>query len=141
MDKYTIPVTETDCLLWIGAISKSGYGKMQVRKKTCRSHRVAYEMFVGAIPDGMFVLHKCDVRLCVNPNHLFLGTTDDNMADMVAKRRSVYGQKNPHHKLTEEQVRAIRIDHRHGKVIAAAYGVNNRCVSQIKLRQSWGWLP
>jgi hypothetical protein len=105
----------------------------------------------GPIPDGLFVCHSCDNRPCCNPAHLWLGTTDDNMADMVAKGRSASGdrswshqhpetqrgEQNGHSILTEDQVRAIRADTRSQAAIGADYGIAQAHVSRIKLRQNW----
>lgn len=84
--KY-IPVTESGCWIWIANIIKTGYGVIGVKGKMRLAHRTAWELYVDPIPEGIFVLHKCDVRSCVNPNHLFLGTHQDNMADMMKKRK------------------------------------------------------
>jgi hypothetical protein len=75
------------CWLWNGSCSKDGYGVMGVGRSQKRAHRMAYECFVGEIPDGMLVCHTCDVPKCVNPDHLFLGNRTDNMKDCATKRR------------------------------------------------------
>jgi hypothetical protein len=75
-----------DCWLYTG-ILKKGYGRMGYRGRMVAAHRVAYEILKGPIPVGLYVCHKCDVRNCFNPDHLFLGTHQDNMADMVSKGR------------------------------------------------------
>ena len=75
------------CWLWTGATASYGYGKMMLDGETVRAHRAAYLLLVGPIPDGLYVLHRCDVRRCVNPAHLFLGTPSDNTKDMLAKGR------------------------------------------------------
>lgn len=84
----------TSCWIWTGPRFKSGYGRASQGSKKRRAHRVAYEIFVGTIPDGMHVLHKCDNPPCVNPEHLFLGTHIDNMRDMEAKGRARWIQDN-----------------------------------------------
>jgi len=78
---------ETGC--WLLPIEKKnkGYAKMRINGINKRSHRVSYETFVGPIPEGLLVLHHCDVRHCVNPEHLFLGTAKDNYEDMIRKNR------------------------------------------------------
>lgn len=77
----------TSCWLWIGSKTGSGYGKLKRKGKFYTAHRVSWEVYNGPIPKGMLVLHTCDVRNCVNPKHLFLGTHQDNMDDMVRKGR------------------------------------------------------
>jgi len=68
-------------------VRPSGYGTLKFHQKSIKAHRAVYAEFVGPIPEGLLVLHKCDVRKCVNPDHLFVGTNDDNMKDMAAKKR------------------------------------------------------
>jgi hypothetical protein len=80
-------VSKGECLEWTGAMSPDGYGVIKVRQKQWRAHRLAYTESVGPIPQGMLVCHTCDNILCCNPKHLFLGTPQDNMIDMVCKKR------------------------------------------------------
>lgn len=79
------------CWLWTGAKSEKGYGNIFKKRGNGRTavmvHRVSYEIHFGEIPEGLFVLHRCDVPACVNPSHLFLGTAQDNVDDMIAKGR------------------------------------------------------
>ncbi len=92
-----------DCLVWTLS-TVSGYGRFQFDGRRYHAHRVMWEAQNGPIPDEMLVLHRCDDRRCVNPNHLFLGTHADNMADMAAKGRSTRGRK-----LTAEHRRKVAI--------------------------------
>ncbi|MBA3727566.1 MAG: HNH endonuclease [Armatimonadetes bacterium] len=127
-----------DCWEWTRSLSKTGYGKMG----STPAHRIAWKVTFGDIPDCLHVLHKCDNRACVNPAHLFLGTHQDNMRDMMAKGRQTrtIGEKNPRAKLTVDQVLAIRADVRMGTVIAKEYRVTPTTVCQIKKRKSWSHL-
>jgi len=96
------------CWLWKGALQRDGYAHFRRDGKTISSHRYAYEKLVGPIPEGMDLLHSCDVRHCVNPAHLRPGTHQENMAECRAKGRATQGERNRQNKLTEEQVREIR---------------------------------
>lgn len=87
------PPNANGCILWTGLVGSDGYGKHSVNRRTVRAHRYGWELAFGPIPDGMLVCHRCDVPLCQNPEHWFLGTPKDNMADKVGKGRHV---GNPH---------------------------------------------
>lgn len=130
------------CWLWTGVVGNGGYGRMRWNGKLIETHRASYMLHDGEIPTGMYVLHSCDNRLCVNPSHLRLGTHADNMRDMVLRNRCRYqsGQSNPNAKLTEEIVRAIKADQRVQSAISAAYGVSRSHVSYIKTGKLWGHL-
>jgi hypothetical protein len=122
------------CWLWLATVGGDwGYGNIRKGRKGRHlpAHRVSWELHRGPIPDGMCVLHRCDVPSCVNPDHLYLGTNKDNTRDMNMKGR------NGRTKLTIEQIRAIRADKRMGTVIARDYGISPPAVSKIRLRQSW----
>jgi hypothetical protein len=99
------------CWLWQGALMPNGYGRMSFRMHNDYSHRHFFRFFIGEI-GNMHVLHRCDVRRCVNPDHLFLGTHIDNMRDMNSKGRRVAcgfpGEHNPRAKLTDDQVDELR---------------------------------
>lgn len=105
--KY-IPEPNSGCWLWDGCITSAGYGRMRVGGRPSLAHRASYEMHVGPIPPGMLVCHKCDVPGCVNPQHLFLGTQRDNMADMKSKGRASTGERHPRAKLTDFEVATLR---------------------------------
>jgi hypothetical protein len=94
-ERFERLITKTaSCWIWGGVRGTNGYGTIKKKSKAIRAHRASYELFVGPIPDGMHVLHKCDNPLCVNPEHLFVGTHIDNMRDMEKKGRAKWIQEN-----------------------------------------------
>ena len=133
------------CWLWRGSIASSGYGQMRVgRRGPCISvHRWAYEYFKGPVPDGLLVLHTCDVKHCCNPGHLYAGTQAQNTADAVARGRRAKKYKfgSRVRKLTDDDVRTIRVDERPVHVVAAAYGVAEVTVFNVRARRRKGHVP
>jgi hypothetical protein len=128
------------CWLWRGAIDSDGYALMHIGRKSRRAHRMAWTLFRGEIPAGLLVCHKCDVRFCVNPEHLFLGTYAENSADMKRKGRQRKGEKNPTARLNAEQVRMIRGRLASGEApasIAARVGVTEAAIKQIRVGRNW----
>ena len=78
---------DDECWLWTGAVGGDRYGRFQWNGRTRMAHHVSWEMFVGLVPEGLVVMHRCDVPLCVNPAHLAVGTQSENILDCVAKGR------------------------------------------------------
>lgn len=111
--KGKIAIADNGCWHWAGYIRSDGYGSVGGYRNRWLAHSMSWLLFNGPIPDDICVLHKCDVRMCVNPKHLFLGTRGDNARDMVSKGRSPNtryraGERSGHAKFTDEQVRAMR---------------------------------
>ena len=86
MEKYIERIPESGCWLWVGCVDRGGYGYTRMKGIQTRAHRYIYEMYKGAIGEGKSILHKCDVRCCVNPDHLYEGSQLDNMRDRHNKR-------------------------------------------------------
>lgn len=140
------------CWLWRGSVDEDGYGSIGSfgNADRMKSHRYSWALHHGPIPEGLYVLHNCNTlrepgdtsyRRCVNPAHLFLGTNDDNMRDMVEKKRSAHGERNSSAKLTAEQVRAIRLRYHQGSSVQSLadefgvrWGTAKRIVSGISYR-------
>ena len=135
-DSFEI-VTETGCWIWTGGSAINGYGMMTWKKKQYRAHRYSYERFVGIIPENMNVCHKCDVTYCVNPHHLFLGTTADNMHDKNKKNRQAKGEKLGRAKLMEADIRYIRNCNLSSKELAKKYSVSHANICSIRKYKTW----
>jgi len=145
----------SECWLWRGCLNKGGYGRFDSRRT---AHRISWEIHFGEITGGASVCHSCDVRNCVNPSHLWLGTYADNMADMDAKGRrsrgvisgialrsqldpaTTRGSRNARSKLREEDVQKIRVLAASGVTqvtLAGMYGVSHIAIGLCVRRQTW----
>lgn len=142
MDKVFID-PHTGCWLWQGAKERRfGYGKFRHNGVSKNAHRASWELFHGPIPPGLFVCHTCDVPGCVNPDHLFLGTSDDNNKDRASKNRTVtrQGEANNKAKLSEcdvIQIRQLWLDGFSGTDIAKLYPVNHCAIYDILNNKTW----
>lgn len=141
------PDPNSGCWLWTGATFNHGRPQLRMGSKVVLAARVAYMAFKGEQPGDLLVCHKCDTPLCVNPDHLFLGTHADNMADCVAKGRQARnrGEKAGRAVLSEAQVREIRSIYAKGGIGSEAlgreYGVTGRQIRYIVSGQEWGHVP
>ena len=137
---------ETGCLEWTAARDSTGYGSFKLDGEKVNAHRVAWRLAYGPVPAGLDVCHHCDNRLCVEPNHLFVGTRAENVADAVKKGRhsttagSLRGTRNPKARLNEVAVRVIRHFHAKGvsqRKLARLHGVDHKTISFIVHRKTW----
>lgn len=126
-----------DCWLWTGSRNSKGYGKFENKGRNWMAHRWSYEHYTGPIPSGLFVLHRCDVKNCVNPEHLFVGTHRANMADMTAKGRQARGERMGSAKLTDDLVREIGASSDPVEVLCDRYGVTEMAMRAVVNGESW----
>ena len=145
---------EDECWEWAGYIGAQGYGALTYQNKSWRAHRLAYILTYGELPEmggyhGACVLHKCDNRACVNPNHLFVGTQADNLKDMRAKNRQVLatnlkGSKNKASKLKEEDIPIIMKMRAEGfslSRIGNKFNVDKVCIGFVVNGKTWKHVP
>jgi hypothetical protein len=129
------------CWDWNGSADAKGYGRLNIGNKPVLAHRASWEAFRGQIPNGSYVLHKCDNPRCIRPEHLFLGDQQMNMEDKMKKKRHRYGvSKGTDHgcsKLTEQQVLEIRASSGPSRIIAEQYGISGRQVRDIRALKVW----
>lgn len=136
-EKKFVPITKSGCWIWTGRIARE-YGRFLFKGKNNLAHRVSYMLYVGAIPKGLKVLHRCDVPSCVNPNHLFLGTQLDNVRDMFSKGRQPKCKANTNSaKLTLVEVNEIRKSNRSVKELSLSYGVTRETIYNIVNYKTW----
>lgn len=158
-DRFWSRVQKADgCWLWTGTVNRHGYGQISsgASRRTLLAPRVSWELANGPIPDGLCVLHRCDIPGCVRPEHLFLGTKADNVRDMTAKARQAVGEQHGRRtrpertargeqqglaKLTDETVREARARYAAGGVsfptLARDYGVSLRAIWLAVRRRTW----
>lgn len=129
--------TEEGCWLWTGTTTSKGYGYLKIGRKNMLAHRLSYMWNTGPIPDGLFILHRCDTPACIRPDHLYVGDNSRNTRDFFER-----GPKGRRKKLTPEEVREIR----RGKgtmtqtKIAQVFGVTPQTIGRILSGKRWGWL-
>jgi hypothetical protein len=137
-------IDDAGCWLWTGTIGAYGYGVISKKGYERLIHRIAFTLFVGPIPENLFVCHKCDVRNCFNPSHLFLGTRIDNIMDCVSKNRHVRGTRNSASKLSESDIPEILSLCSMGvskAIVARKYKVSRMLISRIVRNKNWKHVP
>lgn len=136
-------VREDGCWMFLGWYNSGGYGALTYHGVRLLAHRASYMVYKGSIPEGLYVLHTCDNRWCINPDHLWLGTYKDNTSDMITKARdSLIGERSAQAKLKEQDVIEIRRLLMEGNLsytkIGNLYGVSHTTIYDIKRRKCWG---
>ena len=134
---------DDECWEWNASKNPQGYGHFKLNGTSRSSHRVSWELNKGIIPDGMLVLHHCDNPPCVNPNHLWLGTSKDNSDDKVRKGRQsrIYGENNVNSILTNEEIYDIIRKYKSGdftqNTLADTYKVSRPLITNIVNGKAW----
>ena len=131
---------DNDCHDWHGHVNYWGYGVFFTDKKRRRAHRVAYELTYGEIPEGLFVCHSCDNKICCDPDHL-LGTVQDNVDDMCKKGLNVFRERTPSSKLKDLDIPLIRymynVECKPQRDIADHFGVSQYCIWAVINNRTW----
>ena len=145
IDRFHSQIEKTDsCWLWTGSVSAQDYGHFWARyegEQFYKAHRYSYRIHHGPIPEGLHVLHSCDVCRCVNPRHLSVGTQAMNMRQCRLKGRSNRGSINGRAKLTEDQVmEIINTPNETCAALGKKYGVHNSVISNIRIGKKWSHL-
>jgi hypothetical protein len=141
--RHVMPAID-GCWYWTGSYNASGYGlfhNMTLLKPSVTAHRFSYQFYKGEIINNMQVLHSCDNRKCVNPDHLFLGTNLDNVMDKMRKGRVANGERMKTNKLTKYQVLEIRASDLGCTELGKRYNLDRRTIYTIKKRITWKHLP
>jgi hypothetical protein len=130
---------ESGCWIWMRKVNKGGYGVTSVGRKTMAAHRAVYEYRTGqSIPPGMVLMHLCDVRSCVNPDHLRVGSYQDNTNDCIRKGRDYRGTRHHRSKLSEDDVRYIRANpDKPLRELGRELGVTMQCVWAVRHHRKW----
>jgi hypothetical protein len=130
-----------ECWFWTASVNTYGYGQIRnAEGRYTTAHRISWMLANGPIPAGLCVLHRCDNTRCVRPDHLFLGTQQDNIADKVAKGRQARGSSHGMSKLTEAKVLEIRAAKRAGQTyeaLAPQFGVSIWTIVDVCCRNNW----
>jgi hypothetical protein len=129
-------IPEAGCWLWTACVHSTGYGRFGMGGNEVEySHRAAWRLLVGEIPESMYVCHKCDIRICVNPYHLFIGTASDNMQDasrkgriLIPKESHASDETHQPAKLTNDQVISIRESSSGLSALSGMYGVSKSAI-------------
>lgn len=142
-----IPEPNSGCWIWMRGLTGTGYGSFRCgslsdgTRRTVTASRYICDVVHGAIPDGMQALHKCDNKMCVNPDHIYIGTRSQNAIDAFDRGKKIphrlLGTNHPRAKLSDEDVRTIRRSSEKSTALASKFGLSKTQIGSIKKRKSW----
>jgi len=147
LERNCIPEPNTGCWLWTGVVSPNGYGTTNVGGRhgnTRGAHQAAWQAWRGEIPAGKFVCHHCDVKICINPEHLYLGTPKENYADAIARDRIARGANRNNARFSDDEVQEIRGAAGFGvgyNALGRHYGVDHAHIRKLVRREIWTHVP
>jgi HNH endonuclease len=133
-------ITESGCWIWMRAVDEDGYGRIKVKNSNRGAHKRSYEEFVGPVPDGIFVCHRCDIPSCVNPHHLFLGTNRENLEDRDRKGRQARRESHGNSKLSNQlasEIRKLRSEGASLKDLSREFGLRVATVCMVAKGRIW----
>jgi hypothetical protein len=128
---------ETGCWIWIRCTTEGGYGRFNVDGRRTAAHRFSWRRYRGELPPAMCILHRCDNPACVNPEHLRMGTQEENLIDMVQKERHARGERHWRALLTGDQARLIKAAGGTLREVARQYGVSRSAIMDIRRGATW----
>ncbi|MDE2024909.1 MAG: HNH endonuclease [Patescibacteria group bacterium] len=133
---------KTGCWEWIKGLDRQGYGQIhdydkQGKRITRYAHRISFEIYKHKIPNNKLICHSCDNPKCVNPKHLWIGTTQENVDDKLKKNRGLFGSKHQNSKLTEEDILFIRSSKARKSELARKFNVHFMTITNILRRNTW----
>lgn len=143
IERYSMPIPESGCIVWTSTVGSNGYPFLEHRGKIIYLHKYVYKMINGPIPKGLWILHKCDVKSCINPNHLYAGTPTQNAQDRERRGRGnpPKGSEHVFSKLNDDIVRDVRNSSESNYALGIKYGVARATIRNARNRKTWKHVP
>jgi len=135
--KKLSPIKDNGCIEWIGTFWHTGYGRFNFKDKSWKAHRLSWIFSGRELADNECLLHICDNRKCVNPEHLFTGTRAENNKDKTKKNRQAKGESIGHNKLTRDDVLEIRNSCEDSNILATKYNISSGHINKVRGERVW----